>query len=420
MKKLFLLFLSLAFVWGLTAAVSAQSLTDLQAWLDQLNGKMETAVKENDTARIERLKPMIEQAKEAIAAKKRDKDEGAITAEKQDLTQLKEDVNVAIANLNSKIDKVNSSLKKGATVAGRAYIAAEKWTKASGADPAISNKFAIHRVYIDYKHNLDKDVAVRFTTDVGTETTLTAKNNIYLKYAYFDLNNFSKYMPWASAIGLNTMRLGQSATHWIDFMQNYWTFRYVEKTLTDYYGFFGNGSADLGAAALGSIGGVEYHATLMNGAGYKSAETDSLKNAALTLVAEPVEGVTAAVGYAIEGIPLSKLDTSSAAKKLTAMTAYNFNIPASGLVFVEYANNTDSSTTPGGTSIGGQYEILDSTNLFGRIDNYKKSGSAYVYNIYGIEYNWGSNIKLALDYRNETKDGAEYNNVIAIDTRVKW
>jgi hypothetical protein len=158
----------------------------------------------------------------------------------------------------------------------------------------------------------------------------------------------------------------------------------------------------------------------MNGAGYKAQESDSLKNAALTLKFHPVKSVTTAVGYAVEGIPLSKLDFSGAAKKLTAMAAYNFSKPAEGIVFVEYANNSESSSTPGGISIGGQSQVLADTVLFGRVDNYKKYSSDYVYNLYGFEYNWGKNVKLAIDYRNETKDGAPWNNVLALNSQVKW
>lgn len=338
------------------------------------------------------------------------------------MVEYKQDVNKAIASLNSKIEAVEKKVDKGATVGGRAYLAYESWLKSSGATPTVYNKFAIHRVYLDFKHKLDSDASVRLTTDVKNESSLSAKNNIYLKYAYFDLNKFSKHVPLGRLIGLNTVRLGQSATHWIDFMQKFWTFRYVEKTLTDKYSFFGNGSADLGLAALGSLGLVDYHFTLMNGAGYKSAETDTLKNLALTLKVVPVmwdkkNKLTVAAGYVYEGLDLSSFDTGAATKKLTAMAGYNFS---RGILFVEYANNSASSATPGGTSVGGQYQLLANTNLFGRIDNYKKSGSDYVYNIAGVEYNWGKNVKLALDYRNEIKAGAEFNKVIAVNTRVKW
>src|SRR3989339_694943 len=350
-------------------------------------------------------------------------DEDQVTANQ--MADYKEDVNKAIADLNSKIQAVDAKVDKGATVSGRAYIAYESWLKNAGAAPTIYNKFAIHRVYLDYKKSLADDAAVRITTDMGNESTLSAQNNIYLKYAYFDLSNFSKHVPLTSLIGLQTVRLGQSATHWIDFMQEFWTFRYVEKTLTDYYSFFGSGSADLGLAALGSFNllgnALDYHFTLMNGADYKSAETNTSKNIALKIKAQPFawdkNKVTVAAGYVYEGLDLSSFNTGTATKKLTAMAALNF---ARGILFAEYANNADSSTTPGGTSVGGQYELVGNTNLFGRLDNYKKSGSNYVYTIAGLEYNWGKNVKLALDYRNETKDGADYNNVMAVNTRVKW
>jgi hypothetical protein len=128
--------------------------------------------------------------------------------------------------------------------------------------------------------------------------------------------------------------------------------------------------------------------------------------------------VTLAGGVAIEDLTLSSFNTSDAAKKLTAMASYAFTKPGKGIVFGEYANQLEAQND--GYSIGGQYEVLTDTNLFARLDGFKKSGDDYAQNILGVEYNWGKNVKIALDYQHETKNSADKSKIIAIHSRVKW
>jgi hypothetical protein len=387
---------------------------------------------------MEKLKKMIVEQKERLAGVQSAGAAAAPGVTADQLTELKEDINVVIADLNSKIDGVKSAQKAGATVAGRAYIYYQKDQLNKTA-----NKFDIDRVYIDFKQKLDRDVAVRFTTDIGRETyltsvtlnggTLTTKSDtrlqVYLKYAYFDLNNLSKYwgIPY---LGLETIRVGQSATHWIDFMQSYWKPRYVAKTVTDRYKFFD--SADLGLALLGSLNfselglplltTINYHATLMNGSGYKSGESNSGKDLGLRLdsVVTDFDGnkVTVGLGYLAEDVSLSFPKLDGIVKKATVMAAWQFSFPADGLLFAEYANQLESSN--GGLSVGGQYMVLEDVNLIGKLDNFKNSGVEYQWQVLGLEYLWGKNLKLALDYQNETKDGKDNARTINLHSEVKW
>jgi len=369
-----------------------------------------------------------------------------------------EEINEAISELNSQIKSLKEGGDKSATVAGRAYIAYES----SHMKDSRFNEFAIHRVYLDFKKKLDKNVDARFTLDVdrfepltsasydpgppvGVSTKSDERLIAYLKYAYFGLNNLD--VPYT---GLSTVRLGQQATHWIDFMQNHWKFRYVQKTMTDYFKVFS--SADLGLGALGGfdlsslmipyIGRFDYHATLMNGEGYKKPEGDANgdKHLAVTIKTEPVrwgksDVVTSAIGWYVEDYPIKK-DQNPASRDLTnaltAMTSYAFTKPGKGLVFVEgYLGNmvpaapADKTTLASGVSIGGQYQLIPDVNAFGRFDNFDPDASfanmdKKLLTVFGVEYNWGANVKLALDWQNEQKDGVDQKKSINVHTRVKW
>ena len=156
----------------------------------------------------------------------------------------------------------------------------------------------------------------------------------------------------------------------------------------------------------------------MNGNGYKTKESNNGKDIALALITNPIDEVTLAVGYMAEDVALSSFQLDGLVKKLTAMGAYKFSDPLSGLVFVESASQQDSKE--GGYSVGGQAEILDKTNLFGRYDSFNHGGADYIANIVGVEYNWGSNVKLAIDYQADTKNGADNSDKIYLHTRVKW
>jgi len=437
MKRFLSLLMVICLILCLVSIASAQTASKIQSYIQLLEQKLEMAKANNETDRVANLERMIadnkirlEQAKQGLLPEQPQPKviEKVVVKEissnnSADVDELKEEINVAIANLNAKIDGVDAKVNKGATVQGRAYISWDQDLKNSGATK--TNEFGLSRVYIDYKKSLDKDAAVRVTTDIGYESTLSAKWNVYLKYAYFDLGNLQ--VPY---VGLQTLRIGQSATHWIDYMQNYWKFRYVAKTITDNTSFFS--SADLGLAALGSLdfsslmipglGRIDYHTTLMNGNGYKISESNSGKDIGINLNSEPLfwgekDKVTVGIGYLVEDA-FDSTSFGGLVQKATAMAAYEFSAPSSGLVFGEYY--TAKNSTDGGASVGGQYQVVTDTNLFGRYDNYKKSGSDYNLLIAGVERNWGSNVKIALDYQLQNKNSAEDSKKLYVHTRVKW
>jgi hypothetical protein len=306
----------------------------------------------------------------------------------------------------------------GAAVGGDIFVEYFKEFKSSSTVPS---QFSITRGYIDVKAKLEQDVSVRITPDINYESTLTNSWNVALKYAYFDLGSFSEHMPIFGFAGVQDVIVGQSSTPWISFSEKFWQLRYVAKTLTDFYGFYP--SADLGLAAKGELNRIKYHATLMNGNGYKKAETNSGKEASINISAEPFDWgknahLITALGYSLQDFSFSSFDINNSVRKISALAGYQYTGDKNGIIYLEYAGQV--SSTEGGTSFGIIYGLNEASNLFGRYDHFNKAGDDYALQILGIDYDWSSNVRLALDYQYETRNLADNMKRLYLHSEVKW
>lgn len=124
----------------------------------------------------------------------------------------------------------------------------------------------VDRVYLTAKYNFNDNWMARVTTDVGNESSLGHRQNVYLKYAYVEGK-----LAGDTAV----LRLGQSHTPWIDYEEHLWGHRYVAKTMIDQYGF--DDSSDLGVGLKGALadGKVNYWVTATNGTGYGKGNVTS-------------------------------------------------------------------------------------------------------------------------------------------------
>ncbi|MCX5726393.1 MAG: hypothetical protein NT030_04300 [Candidatus Saganbacteria bacterium] len=339
-----------------------------------------------------------------------------------------------IDELKNKVEKLEAKQDRSTVVGGTGYIF---YTSDMMEDSKV-NKFDISRIYLDFTKKLDRSSSIRITTDIvrgtyvtdvdfgGTDVDTDTRFFAFLKYAYFELNDLGGFL------GLDTFRFGQSATHWVDFSQKFWRFRYVQKPLTDYYGVFY--TADLGFALLGNLSGfglpkIDYHATFMNGTGDKKPEDNPQKNFAIRFGAEPFvfgenDKVTTSVGFYVKDYPVNGGETNDLFNVATALAAWEFSRPSRGLFFGEGFVGNASGLVSNGVSIGAQYELIPDVVLFGRIDSHDPDSSISDdlknLNILGIEYNWGKNIRIALDYQNDKLAGNDSSKTLNVHSEVKW
>ena len=178
-----------------------------------------------------------------------------------------------------------------------------------------SNKFDVERVYLTFRLPAGKHTSVRVTTDVFQQTT--PGNDSYYrgwvvraKYAYLQYNylNDQDWKAHARIVLLHTV--------FIDYDEQFWP-RWISPTPTERAGYFS--SADAGIANTVTLPRKlgEFYATITNGPGYTSRETDRFKDYAARLTLTPWASDAASVlktigltGWIYRGATASKFVTA--------------------------------------------------------------------------------------------------------------
>ena len=142
-----------------------------------------------------------------------------------------------------------------------------------------TNRFDIERVYLTFRMPAGEDGSIRVTTDVfnnpATCTGCYAGWAVRLKYAYF---NYNFLHDIGGRKGFNAAaRIGMLHTAIIDQVESHWP-RWISQSAAERSGFFS--SADVGAAGVLTLPNSwgELYATVANGPGYATAETDPYKD----------------------------------------------------------------------------------------------------------------------------------------------
>lgn len=148
-----------------------------------------------------------------------------------------------------------------------------------------TNKFDLERVYLTFRVPAGERASVRITTDVFQQQQ--AGNDSYYrgwtvraKYAYLQYD----YLKRGSARGV--VRFGLVHNVFIEHDETYWP-RWVSTVATDRHGYFS--SADVGLASMITLPRKlgDLYATITNGPGYTSRETDRFKDYSARLTVTP-------------------------------------------------------------------------------------------------------------------------------------
>lgn len=176
------------------------------------------------------------------------------------------------------------SLDFSGSVFGNFDIETDDATKAANGGHS-TNKFDIERAYLTFKMPAGSRASVRVTTDIKPGTSASGYQGwfVRLKYGYLQYNYLK---PTATGMS-GYARIGILHTVLIDHEESFWP-RYLSKTAVDRDGFFA--SADVGAAGQLSLPNKvgELYATITNGNGYESPETNRFKDVALRLSLTPL------------------------------------------------------------------------------------------------------------------------------------
>jgi hypothetical protein len=148
------------------------------------------------------------------------------------------------------------------------------------------NKFDLERAYLTFRMPAGDRASIRITADVFQQTT-TPNDNFYrgwvirAKYAYLQYD-LIKSASWNANI-----RGGLLHNVVIDHMESFWP-RWLSQTPVERAGYFS--SSDAGVATLWTLPNKfgEFYATIVNGPGYTSRETDRFKDYAARLTITPL------------------------------------------------------------------------------------------------------------------------------------
>jgi len=156
--------------------------------------------------------------------------------------------------------------------------AVDEATKAANGGHAAS-RFDVERVYLTFRMPAGDDGSIRVTTDVFNNPCSCSGCyqgwSVRLKYAYFQYNFLHNI---ADQPGFNaTARFGMLHTALIDHEEGFWP-RWISQVATERNAFFS--SADVGVAGILTLPKRwgEVYATIANGGGYTTPETDPYKD----------------------------------------------------------------------------------------------------------------------------------------------
>ena len=191
------------------------------------------------------------------------------------------------------------------------------WNYRTDRAARAQNRFDLERAYLTFRMPVGDRTNVRITADVFQNTAAPGDafyrgwafraKYAYLQYDYLrDYNGFAAYA-----------RLGMLQTVVIEHIESFWP-RWISRTAVELSGFFQ--SADMGLATQVTLPSKrgEVYATVTNGPGYTSRETDRFKDAAARLTLTPFangKGLfsTAAItGWAYKGAIASRFVSGGA------------------------------------------------------------------------------------------------------------
>lgn len=161
------------------------------------------------------------------------------------------------------------------------------WNYRTDRAARAQNRFDLERAYLTFRMPAGDRTSVRITADVF-QNTATPGDAFYrgwtfrAKYAYLQYDYLRDYHGVAAYA-----RLGMLQTVVIEHIESFWP-RWISRTAVELSGFFQ--SADMGLATqltLPSKRG-EVYATVTNGPGYTSRETDRFKDVGARLTLTPL------------------------------------------------------------------------------------------------------------------------------------
>jgi hypothetical protein len=159
------------------------------------------------------------------------------------------------------------------------------WSYRTDRGARAQNRFDVERAYLTFRMPAGERASVRITADVFQNTSAPG-DAFYRGWAFRAKYAYLQYDALRGSGLTAAARLGMLQTVVIEHIESFWP-RWLSRTALELNGFFA--SADLGLSTQVGLPGKrgEIYATVTNGPGYTSRETDRFKDAAVRLTLTP-------------------------------------------------------------------------------------------------------------------------------------
>lgn len=262
----------------------------------------------------------------------------------------------------------------------------------------------LKRFYLGVDHTFDDTFSANLTTDFRYNTNGASKDTlVYVKKAFVQASFAPEFF----------VRVGSADLPWVPFVEGLYGYRFVENELVDRTKF--GTSADWGVHIGGSFAGgrINYAASAVNGAGYKtlsrSSNTVDLEG---RVSAKPTKNVTLAIGGYTGKLGKSSavITTQHRATRWNALAAYTDRRVRIGIEHFQAKNwnnvTTVTSDKSSGWSAFGSFAFTPKLSVFGRYDWVKpnKITNAALNDEYfnaGVNFKPLKEIDLALVYKRD-------------------
>lgn len=262
----------------------------------------------------------------------------------------------------------------------------------------------VKRFYFTLTHEFDKTWSAQFQSDIGDQGA--RRYDVFVKKAYIQ-GKFSDAL---------TVRVGSADMAWMPFVENMYSMRYFEQTITDSLGF--GTSADWGIHALGKVanGKVEYQASLVNGKGYSNPTRTETVDFEGRVSVKPGGGFTLGIGgYSGKlGNETKTTPAKHSAERLDAFAGWTGPRANVGIQYFQAKNwknvTTDATDKADGYSIWAQFALGKTMRLFARFDQADPSkdlapAKQITYYNVGLEKQFNKSLTASVGYKYADTDG---------------
>ncbi len=283
------------------------------------------------------------------------------------------------------------------------------------SDGKSASAFEVDRVYFGYEYAFSKNFSGKANFDIGDPGFGKLQMTAYVKYAYlqYNKNNFK-------------VNFGLISTNQFSLQENFWGYRYLEKSYQDAYKI--NASADLGASIAYKFNDIiSADMIIANGEGYKNLQSDSTFRTGFGITITPVKKLIARVYYDFS----TKESTQSSVAAFLGYEARNFTLGVeyNKMFNAKFKENYDL----GGTSFYATVKASKKLKLFARYDqlnsntlagdtndwNLAKDGQLF---IAGIEYAPVKGVKIAPNFKgwNPNDSNQAFISTIFLNCEIKF